>query len=86
MPCDYSTHDFSETKRLLEEEKERKKVLEETYQLEQMRNELEALRLRNAVLEKQSVQDYRKETMLKDLHTNSLVTSKAERTAYLSAR
>jgi len=35
----------------LEEEKERNKDLEETSQLEQMRKELEALRLRNAVLE-----------------------------------
>ena len=63
----YSAHDFSEMKRLLEEEKERNKVLEETSQLEQTRQELEALRLRNAVLEKRAVQDPPKETTLKDL-------------------
>ena len=43
-----------------------------------MRKELEALRLRNAVLEKCAVQDPRKETTLKDLRTNPLVTSKVE--------
>ena len=77
-PRDYFTHDFAETKRLLNEEKERNKVLEETSQLEQMRKELEELRLRNAVLEKGAVQDPQKETTLKDLRTNPLVTSKVE--------
>ena len=75
---DYQTHDFVNTKRLLEVEKERNKVLEETSQLEQMRKELEALRLRNAVLEKRAVQDPSKETTLKDLRTNPVVTSKVE--------
>ena len=42
-PCIHQTHDFTETKRLLEE-KERNTVLEGTSQLEQMRKELEALR------------------------------------------
>ena len=42
-PCVHQTHDFTKTKRLLEEEKERNTVLEETSQLEQMRKELEAL-------------------------------------------
>ena len=77
-PRDYFTLDFSEMKRLLEEEKERNKVLEETSQLEQMRKELEALRPRNAVLEKRTVQDPPKETTLKNLRTNPLVTSKVE--------
>ena len=75
---DYQTHDFTETKRLLEEEKERNKVLEETSQLEQMRKELEALCSRNAELEKRAVQDPRKENTLKDLRANPLVTSKVE--------
>ena len=56
------THDFTKTKRLLEEEKEGNTVLEETSQLEQMRKELEALRTRNAALEKPAVQDPPKET------------------------
>ena len=43
-PRVHQTHDFTETKRLLEEEKERNTVLEGTSQLEQMRKELEALR------------------------------------------
>ena len=77
-PRNYSAHDFSEIKHRLEEEKERNKVLEETSQLEQMRQELEALCLRNAVLEKRVVQDPPKETTLKDLRTNPLVTSKVE--------
>ena len=65
-------------KRLLEEEKERNKVLEETPQLEQMRKELEALRLPNATLEKRAVQDPQKETTLKHLRTNPWVTSQVE--------
>ena len=68
--CNYQTHDFTETKHLLEEEK--------TYQLEQMRKELEALCMRNAALEKRAVQDLQKETTLNDMHSNSLVTSKVE--------
>ena len=75
---DYQTQYFTETKRLLEEEKERNKVLEQTSQLEQMRKELEALRTRNAELEKRAVQDPKKETTLKDLRANPLVTSKVE--------
>ena len=59
-------------KRLLGEEKERN-VLEESSQLEQIRKELEALRLRNAALEKGAVQDSQKETTLKDLHINPRV-------------
>ena len=48
---DYQTHDFTDTKRLLEEEKEINKVLDETSQLEQIvRKELEALRTYNAEL------------------------------------
>ena len=77
-PRDHQTHDFTETKRLLEEEKERNKVLEETSQLEQMRKELEALRTRNAALEKRAVQDPPKEPTLKALRTNPLVTSKVD--------
>ena len=77
-PRIHQTHDFTETKRLLEEEKERNTVLEETSQLEQMRKELEALRTRNAALEKRAVQDPPKETTLKDVRTNPLVTSKVE--------
>ena len=61
-PRVHQTHDFTETKRLLEEEKERNTVLEETSQLEQMRKELGALRTRNAALEKRAVQDPPKET------------------------
>ena len=78
--CSYSleTHDLTEMKRLLEEEKERNKVLEETPQLEQMRKELEALRLPNATLEKRAVQDPQKETTLKHLRTNPWVTSQVE--------
>ena len=49
MPPNYQTHDFTETKHLLEEEK--------TDQLEQMRKELEALCMRNTALEKRAVQD-----------------------------
>ena len=75
---EYETPDFTEMKRLLEEEKERNKVLEETSQLEQMKKELEALRLRNAALEKRAVQGTQKETTLKDLRTNSRVTSKVD--------
>ena len=77
-PRVHHTHDFTETKRLLEEEKERNTVLEETSQVEQMRKELEALRTCNAALEKRAVQDPPKKTTLKDLRTNSLVTSKEE--------
>ena len=77
-PRVHQTHDFTETKRLLEEEKERNTVLEETSQLEEMRKELGALRTRNAALEKRAVQDPPKETTLKDLRTNPLVTSKVE--------
>ena len=77
-PCVHQTHDFTETKRLLEEEKERNTVLQETSQLEQMRKELEALRTRNAALDKRAVQDPPKETTLKDLRTNPIVTSKVE--------
>jgi len=40
-----------------------------------MRKELEALRLRNAVLEKRAVEDSPKETTLKDMRTNTPVTS-----------
>ena len=43
-----------------------------------MRKELEALRTCNAALAKRAVQDPPKETTLKDLHTNPLVTSKVE--------
>ena len=75
---DPQTHDFTETKRLLEEEKERNTVLEETSQLEQMRKELEALCTHNAALEKRAVQDPPKETTLQDLRTNPLVTYKVE--------
>ena len=78
MPCVHQTHDFTGTKRLLEEEKQRNTVLEETSQVEQMRKELEALRTCNAALEKRSVQDPPKKTTLKDLRTNPLVTSKEE--------
>ena len=60
-PRDYQTHDLTEVKRLLEEEKERHKVLQESSQLEQMRKELEALRLSNAALEKRAVQDPQRE-------------------------
>ena len=77
-PRVHQTHDFTKTKRLLEEEKERNTVLEETSQLEEMRKELGALRTRNAALEKRAVQDPPKETTLKDLRTNPLVTSKVE--------
>ena len=56
-PHNYQTHDFTEMKRLLEEPKKRKKVLEETSQLEQMRKKVEVPHLRNAVLEKSAVQD-----------------------------
>ena len=72
---DYQTHDLTEVKRLLEEEKERHKVLQESSQLEQMRKELEALRLRNAALEKRAVQDPQREATLKDLRTNPIVSS-----------
>ena len=53
-PRVHQTHDFTKTKRLLEEEKERNTVLEETSQLEEMRKELGALRTRNAALEKRA--------------------------------
>ena len=43
-----------------------------------MRKELEALRTRNAALEKRAVQDPPKEPTLKDLRTNPLVTSKVD--------
>lgn len=49
---DYQTHDFTEVKRLLEEEKEQNKILQESSQLKEMRKELEVLRPRNAALEK----------------------------------
>ena len=75
---DYQTHDFTKMKCLLEEEKERNKVFEETSQLKQMRRQLEVLHTRNAALEKRAVQDPQKETTLKDLHTNPLVTSKVD--------
>ena len=74
-PRDYQTHDLTEVKRLLEEEKERHKVLQESSQLEQMRKELEALRLRNAALGKRAVQDPQREATLKDLRTNPIVSS-----------
>ena len=77
-PRDYQTHDFEEVKRLLEEEKERNKVLQESSQLEQMRKELEALRLRNAALEKRAVQDPQREATLKDLRSNPIVSSQVE--------
>ena len=77
-PCDYQTHDFKEVKRLLEEEKERNKVLQESSQLEQMRKELEALRLRNAALEKRAVQDPQREATLKDPRSNPIVSSHVE--------
>ena len=77
-PRDYQTHDFKEVKRLLEEEKERNKVLQESSQLEQMRKELEALRLRNAALEKRAVQDPQREATLKDLRSNPIVSSQVE--------
>ena len=77
-PRDYQPHDLTEMKRLLGEEKERNNVLEESSQLEQIRKELEALRLRNAALEKRAVQDSQKETTLKDLRINPLVSSKVE--------
>lgn len=64
-------------KRLLEEEKERNKVLEESSQLKQMRKELEALCLRNATLDKCADQDQKK-TMLNDLRTNLFMSSKVE--------
>ena len=76
-PHGHQTHDFTETKHLLEE-KERNTVLDKTSQLEQMRKELEALRTRNAALEKRAVQDLPKETTLKELRTNPLVTFKVE--------
>ena len=75
---DYQTHDFVNTKRLLEVEKERNKVLEETSQLEQMRQELEALHTCNAALGKRAVQDPKKGTTLKVLRVNPIVTSKVE--------
>jgi len=62
----------------LEEEKERNIVLEETSQLEQMRKELEELCLHNAVVEKRTVTDRQKESTMKDLRTNPLLTSKVE--------
>ena len=71
-------HNFTKTKQLMEEENERNKVVEETSQLEQMRTELEALRTRNAELEKRAVQNPKKETTLKDLRANPLVTSKVD--------
>lgn len=77
-PHDYQTHDFIEVKCLLEEEKERNKVLQESSQLERMRKELEALRLRNATLEKGVVQDPKREATLKDLRTNPIVSSQVE--------
>ena len=43
-----------------------------------MRQELEVLRARNATLEKGVVRDLKKETTLKDLRANPLVTSKVE--------
>ena len=64
-------------KRLLEEEKERNKVLEESSQVEQMRKELEALRLRNTMFDKRADQD-KKKTTLKDLRANQLGSSKVE--------
>ena len=76
-PHNYQGHDFTEMKRLLEEEKERNKVLEESSQVEQMRKELEALRLRNAMLDKRADQD-KKKTTLQDLRTNQLMSSKVE--------
>ena len=70
-------------KRLLEESKKRKKVLEENSQPEQMRKELEAPHMCNAVLEKSAVQepqrDHQKDATLKDLTVyQPLVTSKVE--------
>ena len=62
----------------MEEEKERNKVLQESSQLEQMRKELEALRLRNAALEKRAVLDPQREATLKDLRSNPIVSSQVE--------
>ena len=70
-------HDFAEMKCLLEEEKETNKALGKSSQLNQMRKELEVLRLRNAMLEKHTKEDQKK-TMLKDLRTNPLVSFKVE--------
>lgn len=77
-PRDYQTRDFTEVKHLLEEEKERNKVPKESSQLEQMRKELEALRLCNAALEKRAVQDPQREATLKDLRTNPIVSSQVK--------
>lgn len=52
------TEEFIKLQRLLDQEKVKNKVLEETLKLEQMQKKLEVLRLRNPMLEKhESPQD-----------------------------
>ena len=78
---DIRTEDFTELQRLLDQEKEKNKVLQETSKLEQMRKELEALRLRNAALEKRaSPQDPLTENnpTLQDLRAKSSFTAKVD--------
>ena len=77
---DIKTKDFTELQCLLDQEKEKNKVLEETSKLEHMRKELEALRLRNAALEKHaSPQDPLTENAtLQDLRVKSSLTAKVE--------
>jgi len=78
---DIKTKDFTELQCLLDQEKEKNKVLEETSKLEHMRKELEALRLRNAALEKRvSPQDPLTENnaTLQDLRAKSSLTAKVD--------
>ena len=78
---DIKTEDFTELQHLLDQEKEKNKVLEETSKLEQMWKELEVLRLRNAALEKRaSPQDPLTENnnTLQDLRAKSSLTAKVD--------
>ena len=78
---DIKTKDFTELQCLLDQEKVRNKVLEENSKLEQMRKELEALRLHNAALEKRALsQDPLEENnaTLQDLRAKSSLTAKVD--------